>query len=85
MANAPAPALNQPNMFDLSGGGLHITFISAMLAAEMLPMGPIEHMVETSLTLARVRLSEDMREGIAAYREKRKPVFRGREKAGIMK
>ena len=62
-----------------------ITFISAMLAAEMLPMGPIEHMVETSLTLARVRLSEDMREGIAAYREKRKPVFRGREKAGIMK
>jgi enoyl-CoA hydratase len=48
------------------------------LAAEVLPMGPIEHMVETSQTLARVRMSEDMREGIAAYQEKRKPVFRGR-------
>ncbi len=47
------------------------------LAAEVLPVGPIEHMVETSQTLAWVRMSEDMREGIAAYQEKLTLVFRG--------
>ncbi len=48
------------------------------LAAEVLPLGPIEHMVGTSQTLARVRQSADMREGIQAYKEKRKPNFQGR-------
>lgn len=48
------------------------------LAAELLPVGPVERMVATSRTIARVRGSEDMQEGIRAYKEKRKPVFRGR-------
>ena len=48
------------------------------LVAEILPTGPVERMVATSQTIARVRESEDMQEGIRAYREKRKPVFRGR-------
>jgi enoyl-CoA hydratase len=48
------------------------------LVAQVLPVGPVERMVGISQTLARVRQSEDMQEGIAAYREKRKPRFRGR-------
>ena len=48
------------------------------LAAEVLPVGPIERMVAISQTLGRVRASEDMQEGIRAHRERRKPAFRGR-------
>jgi enoyl-CoA hydratase len=38
----------------------------------------VERMVATSQTLGRVRGSEDTQEGIRAYRERRKPNFRGR-------
>ncbi len=48
------------------------------LVNEVLPVGPIERMVAVSQTLAAVRQSADLQEGIAAYKEKRKPVFRGR-------
>ncbi len=48
------------------------------LVAEVMPVGPIERMVGISQTIARVRQSEDMQEGIAAYREKRKPNFKAR-------
>jgi enoyl-CoA hydratase len=48
------------------------------LVNEIMPIGPIERMVAVSQTMAAVRQSEDLREGIAAYREKRRPVFRGR-------
>jgi enoyl-CoA hydratase/carnithine racemase len=48
------------------------------LANAALPVGPVEQMVATSRTLARVRESEDVQEGIRAYKEKRKPEFRGR-------
>ena len=34
MANAPAPAPNQPNMFDLSGGGLHITYTTTSFGGQ---------------------------------------------------
>jgi enoyl-CoA hydratase/carnithine racemase len=44
----------------------------------ILPTGPVERMVETSQALARVRSSADMAEGVAAYKEKRKPRFTGR-------
>jgi enoyl-CoA hydratase/carnithine racemase len=47
------------------------------LANEILPVGPIERMVATSQAIARVRASEDMQEGIRAYKEKRRPAFRG--------
>ena len=48
------------------------------LVAEVMPVGPIERMVAISQTIAHVRQSEDMKEGIAAYKEKRKPVFKAR-------
>jgi len=48
------------------------------LVAQVMPVGPIERMVGISQTIARVRQSEDMQEGIAAYKEKRKPRFRAR-------
>jgi enoyl-CoA hydratase len=48
------------------------------LVAQVLPQGPIEHMVEVSQIVGRVRASEDMQEGIRAYKERRKPRFAGR-------
>jgi enoyl-CoA hydratase len=48
------------------------------LASQVLPVGPVEHMVAVSQTLGRVRTSEDMQEGVRAHKERRKPVFRGR-------
>ena len=43
----------------------------------ILPMGPVERMVATSVDLARVRNSSDLKEGIAAHKEKRRPRFTG--------
>ncbi len=48
------------------------------LVGEIMPAGPVERLVATSREIARVRSSADMEEGLRAYREKRKPTFRGR-------
>jgi enoyl-CoA hydratase len=48
------------------------------LVSQVLPIGPIERMVEISQTIARVRQSEDLQEGISAHRERRRPRFTGR-------
>ncbi len=48
------------------------------LAAQVLPIGPVERMVEVSRALGRVRASEDLQEGIRAHQERRKPRFTGR-------
>lgn len=54
--------------------------ISALkrLVAEVMPVGPIERMVATSQVVAQVRQSADLQEGISAYKERRKPNFKGR-------
>ena len=43
----------------------------------ILPIGPVERMVATSIDLAKVRTSSDLKEGIAAHKEKRRPRFTG--------
>ena len=48
------------------------------LAAAVMPVGPVERMVEISGALGRVRSSKDLQEGIRAYQERRKPRFTGR-------
>jgi enoyl-CoA hydratase/carnithine racemase len=54
--------------------------ISALkrLVNEIMPAGPIERMVAISQIVTRVRQSDDLQEGIRAYKEKRKPRFTGR-------
>jgi enoyl-CoA hydratase len=54
--------------------------ISALkrLVNEVMPVGPIERMVAVSQTVAKVRQSADLQEGILAYKEKRKPRFTGK-------
>jgi enoyl-CoA hydratase len=54
--------------------------ISALkrLVNEVMPVGPIERMVGISQTIAKVRQSDDLQEGIRAYKEKRKPRFTGK-------
>ena len=48
------------------------------LVNEVMPTGPIERMVAISQTVAKVRQSDDLQEGIRAYKEKRKPRFTGK-------
>jgi len=56
---------------------LVIATLKAFVNDVILQAGPVEQMVETSQALARVRSSADFAEGVAAYKEKRKPRFRG--------
>jgi len=48
------------------------------LVSEVLPVGPVERMVAVNQTMDPMRASEDLQEGIRAYKERRKPNFRGR-------
>jgi enoyl-CoA hydratase len=59
----------------------HAPLVVGMLkdfTAEVLPRGPAEFAGRARARLDRVNGSDDAREGSAAFRDKRKPVFRGR-------
>ena len=52
--------------------------IKRMVVDEILPRGPSERWALQGARLSAIRESEDFKEGVAAFRDKRPPSFRGR-------
>ncbi len=46
--------------------------------ADVIPRGPSEHVARGRMAIQRVRQSEDAKEGVASFKEKRKPKFKNK-------
>jgi enoyl-CoA hydratase len=46
--------------------------------SDVLPRGPSEHVARGRLAIQHVRQSEDAKEGVASFKAKRKPQFKGK-------
>jgi enoyl-CoA hydratase/carnithine racemase len=57
---------------------LVLATIKRFVNQHVMPKGPSEMMAEATRQLNMVNQSNDFKEGIAAFREKRKPVYTGR-------